>query len=149
MGYALVSALPERFYGEPFARGEDGLVRRTFTSRIHWMHELSVTEQIIRVAVEHAEKAGAARVLAINLVVGDLSSIVDDSVQFYFDFLSRDTIAEGARLRFTRIPPRLRCRQCAGEFPMRDMDWTCPHCGAAGGDVVAGKEFYLDTIEVE
>jgi len=113
------------------------------------MHELAVTESIMQVAVEHAENAGATRITQINLVVGDLSSIVDDSVQFYFDFLSKGTIAEGASLCFTRIPARLRCRECGTEFEMQDMDWTCPHCGALGGVVVAGKEFYLDTLEVE
>ncbi len=113
------------------------------------MHELSITEDVLRIATEHAEKAQAARITRINLVVGDLSSIVDDSVQFYFDFLSRGTIAAGARLHFERVAPRLRCRQCAAEFPMRDMDWTCPQCAAVGGDVVAGREFYLESIEVE
>lgn len=113
------------------------------------MHELAVTEQVLRVAIEHAERAGAARITHINLVVGDLSSIVDDSVQFYFDYLSRGTMAEGAALRFERVAPRLRCRQCRTEFAMGDRDWTCPRCRAQGGDVVAGREFYLDTIEVE
>jgi len=113
------------------------------------MHELSITEDVLRIATQHAAAAQATRITQINLVIGDLSSIVDDSVQFYFDFLSRDTIAEGARLHFERIAPRLRCRQCGTEFPMREMDWTCPACSAAGGDVVAGREFYLASIEIE
>jgi len=116
---------------------------------MHRMHELSITEDVLRIATQHAKQAQATRVTRINLVVGDLSSIVDDSVQFYFDFLSRGTIAEGARLHFCRIAPRLRCRLCATEFPMRDMDWTCPGCGAVGGDVVSGREFFLESIEVE
>lgn len=113
------------------------------------MHELGVTEQVLKVAVEQALEAGASRITCIRLVVGDLSSIVDDSVQFYFDFLSKGTMAEGAALHFERIAPRLRCRECGSEFSMRDMDWTCPSCGALGGEVVAGREFYLDAIEVE
>ncbi len=116
---------------------------------MHRMHELSITEDVLRIATQHANEAHAARITRINLVVGDLSSIVDDSVQFYFDFLSKGTIAEGAVLHFDRVPPRLRCRQCGAEFPMRDMDWTCPECAAVGGDVVAGREFYLASIEVE
>jgi hydrogenase nickel incorporation protein HypA/HybF len=113
------------------------------------MHELAITEDVLRVAIDHAQRAGARRIVTISLVVGDLSSVVDDSVQFYFDFLSRDTIAQGATLRFQRVAPKLRCRECGHEFPMRDMDWTCPACEALGGEVVAGKEFFLDTIEVE
>ena len=32
---------------------------------------------------------------AIDLVVGELSSIVDDSVQFYWDLIAEDTAAAG------------------------------------------------------
>jgi hydrogenase nickel incorporation protein HypA/HybF len=113
------------------------------------MHEMAITEEILRVAIEHAERADANRITAIRLVVGDLSSVVDDSVQFYFDFLSPGTLAEGAQLHFDRVATRLHCRQCASEFEPQGMDWHCPHCQALGGDVIAGKEFYLDSLEVE
>ncbi len=113
------------------------------------MHELAVTEEILRVAVEHAERAQARRITDIHLVVGNLSTIVDDSVQFYFDFLSPDTIAEGAKLHFERVPARLRCRQCGTEFEPQGLDWRCSQCSSLGGDVIAGREFYLDSLEVE
>ena len=58
------------------------------------MHELAVTEGILALALETAQRAGARRISGIDLVVGDVSSIVDDSVQFYFDVLSRNTPAE-------------------------------------------------------
>jgi hydrogenase nickel incorporation protein HypA/HybF len=112
------------------------------------MHELAITEEILRIAVEHAEGAGAERITDINLVVGDLSSVVDDSVQFYFDFASPGTRAEGAALHFHRVPARLRCHNCAREFTPEAMDWHCPHCQALGGEVIAGREFYLESIEV-
>ena len=113
------------------------------------MHELSITQEILRIAVEHAERANAKRIIDINLVVGDLSSVVDDSVQFYFDFLSPGTLAEGAQLHFTRIKARLKCRQCEREFEPEGMNWNCPNCDAIGGDILSGKEFYLDNIQVE
>jgi hydrogenase nickel incorporation protein HypA/HybF len=113
------------------------------------MHELAITEEILRVAIEHAERANAGRITAIHMVVGDLSTVVDDSVQFYFDFLSPGTIAEGARLDFRRVAARFRCRQCGHEYEPQAMDWHCPHCQALGGEVIAGREFYLDSMEVE
>jgi hydrogenase nickel incorporation protein HypA/HybF len=114
------------------------------------MHELAVTQRILEIALEHAHQAGAQRIGAIHLVVGDLSSIVDDSVQFYFDYLTPGTIAEGARLTFQRIPPRCRCRECGTEFaPEPGILWQCPACGAWGGEVLQGREFYIESIEVE
>lgn len=113
------------------------------------MHELAITEEILRIAVEHAEQAGSARLTDIHITIGSLSSVVDDSVQFYFDYLTPGTIAEGAQLHFTRIPTRLRCRECAREFEPQGMGWHCPACNALGGEVLAGKEFYIESIEVE
>ncbi len=110
---------------------------------------MSITQEILRIAVEHAGQAGAKRITDIHLVIGALSSVVDDSVQFYFDFLSPDTLAEGAQLHFERIEARLRCRACGREFAPQGMNWNCPQCDAVGGEVVAGREFYLDSIEVD
>jgi|GEM_PF-5568018 len=52
------------------------------------MHELSVTESVLEIACRHAGKAQAKRVTDIYLVIGRLSSIVDDSVQFYWNLIS-------------------------------------------------------------
>ncbi len=52
-------------------------------------------------------------ILAINLVIGELTGFVDDSIQFYFDFLSKDTLAQGANCVFERIAARVRCQSAA------------------------------------
>lgn len=113
------------------------------------MHELPVTEQILKVVLEHAREADAHRVLEVNLVIGDLTSFVGESIQFYFDLLARGTEAEGATLHIRRIPARVRCHSCAGEFAPDGVDWRCPHCGGLGGEVLAGRESYIESIEVE
>ena len=113
------------------------------------MHELSITRNVLDIVIKHAEQAEAQRVRAINLVVGDLTGFVDDSIQFYFDMLSPDTLAEGARLNIQRIQPRVRCRACGEEFIPQDFNWACPKCLAIGGDVLSGREFMVESIEVE
>jgi hydrogenase nickel incorporation protein HypA/HybF len=113
------------------------------------MHELPVTEEIMRIVLEHAREAKAHKVLQINLVIGDLTSFVSESIQFYFDFLSRDTEAAEAKLHIQRIPARARCYQCSAEFVPDGANWLCPECGALGGDVLSGREFYIESIEVE
>jgi hydrogenase nickel incorporation protein HypA/HybF len=113
------------------------------------VHELVVTESVLQIALESAAGADARKVVGIDLLIGDLSTFVDDSVQFYFEMLSKGTIAQGARLNFRRIPARLRCRDCGREFLPGAGEWLCPHCGAIGGDVIAGREFRVESIDVE
>lgn len=114
------------------------------------MHEMSVSQSILDIALRHAEQAGAGRIVAIDLVIGDLTGFVDESIQFYIDFLSRETLAQGAQLRFERIAPRVLCRACRAEFaPPGSRLWACPKCEALGGEILAGKEFYVASIEIE
>jgi len=113
------------------------------------VHELGVTQSILEIAVRHAEEAGAARITRLSLVVGDLSSIVDDSVQFYWDLIAAGTLAEGAELVFKRVPATLRCVDCACEFPLDHERFACPTCGSERVEVSGGQEFFLESIDVD
>ena len=113
------------------------------------MHELSVTEEVLRIALEHARQAKAERVLRINLVIGSLTSFAGESIEFYFDILSKGTEAEHASLSISHIPARARCRQCRQEFEPEATDWLCPRCGGGIEEVLSGREFYVESIDVE
>lgn len=112
------------------------------------MHELGITQNLLNLAIQHAEPAGARRITALHLVIGELSSVVDDSVRFYWEFLSRGTIAQGAALHFERVPAAFECRDCNEVFP-RNANFLCPACGSDQVQVKQGEEFYLKSIEVE
>jgi hydrogenase nickel incorporation protein HypA/HybF len=113
------------------------------------VHELSVTQQVLEITLEKARENGATAVKQINLVIGDMASVVDESVQFYFNFLGKGTLAEGARLVFRRVPITVRCRSCGNEFDVSGEEWTCPQCRKMDCQVIGGTEFYLESIEVE
>lgn len=113
------------------------------------MHELPVAESLLEIATRHARNAGASRILVINIVIGQLSSIVDDSVQFYWDIIADKTPAEGAQLVFRRIPTELLCLDCSYQYTLGDGELACPKCGGSQVRIVSGNEFYLESIEVE
>lgn len=113
------------------------------------MHEFPITSQIVKIAQKHAEKAQAVRVLKINLVVGDYSGYIGDAIRLYFDILSEGTLCEGAELSIRRVEPMLRCTACGELFKKEPYSFACPKCGGEGGPSEIGKEFYIDSIEVE
>ena len=116
---------------------------------IEGMHELAITQALLDLVLNKVEELGAKRILKINLVIGDLTGIVEECVDFYFETLSKNTKAEGAELSFRRIPARARCRDCGTEFNPEDLYWTCPSCGGWKVEITAGKECYIESKEVE
>ena len=113
------------------------------------MHELAVTESILNIAMKHASQAKAVHVTGLHLVVGQLSSIVDDSVQFYWDIISAGTICAGAQLHFERKPATLKCLDCDWLYALEGELTDCPSCHSAHIKVIAGEEFYVESIEIE
>ena len=112
------------------------------------MHELAVTESILSIATRYAQKENARQVTDIYIALGQLSSIVDDSVQFYWDIISQDSLCAGARLHFERQPARLLCLDCQKEYTLNGDLTGCPNCQSPRVKVIAGDEFQMDSIEI-
>jgi hydrogenase nickel incorporation protein HypA/HybF len=106
-----------------------------------------VTESLLEIALRHAREAEAGRITDLFLVIGELSSVIDDSVQFYWDIVSEGTAAQGATLHFRRIPAEMVCQECAETYDPK-ANLICPACGSSNVRIVSGQEFYLEAIEV-
>src|SRR4030042_4482670 len=113
------------------------------------MHELSVTESILEISLRHANQSNAKRITNLYLVIGQLASIVDDSVQFYWDIISKDTIADGAVLHFKRLPTTLACLDCDHHYSPGNNGFTCPNCKSEHVKVISGDEFFIEAIDIE
>jgi hydrogenase nickel incorporation protein HypA/HybF len=113
------------------------------------VHELSVTESILNTCLEFAKKEQAVKVTDIFLRIGALSSIVDDSVEFYWSFISKDTICANARLHFDRIPAKFHCQECQNEYSIETELSACPHCKSINVKLISGDEFQLTSIDIE
>jgi hydrogenase nickel incorporation protein HypA/HybF len=113
------------------------------------LHELTITENILRITLDHANKEQATLVTDLYLVIGQLSSIIDESVQFYWSFIAKGTIAENARLHFQRISTVFFCNSCELEYFPKNDSFTCPFCGGKNINIKSGEEFMLESISIE
>lgn len=113
------------------------------------MHELVVTQSILNIALENAKKADAKQITQINLLIGQMASLVDDSIQFYWDILSEGTIAVGAKLAIKRIPTEMRCFDCGHFFSPNSDTFDCPECNSIRVQVTQGDEMRVESIDVE
>jgi hydrogenase nickel incorporation protein HypA/HybF len=114
------------------------------------IHELAVTESLLKIVLKHAEENGANRVLSIQLQVGELRDLTEEWMQRYFDYLSEGTPAEGGKILMTRIPVAFRCEACAHTFSadIRQSNLLCPACGHERCELIAGNEFLIESIGV-
>ena len=85
--------------------------------------------------------------LSIRLRVGQLSGIVPGCLREFFPIAAAGTAAEGARLDIEPLPARIRCPDCGYEGPPEGS--ACPRCGGAAFRLIAGREFYVEAMEVE
>ena len=113
------------------------------------MHELSIVESLLSLALKNAEKANARKIVSISLVIGDYTGVMEDAVNLYFGFLSKETIAAGARIHYTHVAGQLRCRDCDLLFPLQKRDYRCPKCEGKRVEIVGGRELYIENMEVE
>ena len=76
------------------------------------MHELAVTESLLNIACDYAIRNNAQGVISLNITIGDLSNIIGDSVQFYWDIISEKTICEKSTLVFNKLSAKFICQSC-------------------------------------
>ncbi len=112
------------------------------------MHEQSIVTYLLSEAVSSARDEDARKIVSIKLTVGELTGIEKDAVIFYFGFLSKNTIAEGATLEFEYKKAWLRCRDCDIIFPKDRADFICPRCNRKVIEIVGGRELYIESMEV-
>lgn len=116
------------------------------------MHELPVTESILKIVLKHAQANGVRQVKIIRLRVGRLSDLEDGWIQRYFDYLSKGTPAEGAKLEIERTPIIMRCNACSGSYEAEAASLgslICPACGGEGGTLLSGREYTIKEMEAE
>jgi hydrogenase nickel incorporation protein HypA/HybF len=113
------------------------------------MHELAVSQSILKIALDNASKVNAKTIKSINLEIGQLASLVDESINFYWDIISEGTIAQGALLTINRIPVEMRCFDCGKVFIPAPDSFDCPYCSSIRVQVIRGEEMRVDSIDVE
>lgn len=110
------------------------------------MHELSLSGAVVNTAVKHA---GGRQVTLVSLRVGRLRQVIPDTLEFYFEFVARGTLCEGARLEQEVVPASLACNACGHEWSIEIPAFRCPACEGSDVSIASGNEFEVESIEVE
>ena len=113
------------------------------------MHELSIASRIVELVGEEVCAAGGGRVVAVTLKIGALSCVHEDALQFSFNLVREGTPLADAELRIVTVPVVIWCAACGREFALPGIQkFACPECGTLSGDIRAGRELDLESVEL-
>ncbi len=110
------------------------------------MHELSIADAIVRIALAHA---GEAKIESVEVKVGHLRQVVPDALAFAFTLVSEGTRAEGAELVMEVVPAAGVCRICGTESELPGFPLACAACGSLEVELVRGEELLVDALTME
>ena len=113
------------------------------------MHELSVTEGLLKTVLPAAEAGGATKILEIRLKIGEYSDLLPDCIQSYLDIIAAGTIAEGAKIVTETVPSTARCRACGFTGHIDYHMAKCPACASDDIELLTGREFTVEDLVVE
>ncbi|MBU0484903.1 MAG: hydrogenase maturation nickel metallochaperone HypA [Proteobacteria bacterium] len=113
------------------------------------MHEMSLAMNIVEMAVAAASREGAVKINEVELVVGELSGVLIDSLEFCLEAAARDTTAGTAVFKIIPVKGRGNCRNCDASFELDSLVSCCPHCGEYTVEVIGGKELNLQAITID
>lgn len=112
------------------------------------MHEVSVMQAALEIALEQTRANGGSRIHRMTLRVGAFSGVVPDALRFAFDVVTRDTPAEGAELVVEDVPLRCECPACGLSYEPPGYDLSCPNCPEHRTRIVSGRELDVGTLEI-
>ncbi len=113
------------------------------------MHELSIATHILELAENEARKAGSLKILGIELEIGELAGVQQDALLFGFEAVSKNSIAEQAKVTINTIPGQAKCSGCEASFPVQSFFEPCPHCATILHTIEQGEELRLVAVNVE
>lgn len=113
------------------------------------VHELSIASRVVELVGEHVCAAGGGRVAAVTLKIGALSCVHEDALRFSFNLVREGTPLADAQLRIVNVPVAIWCAACGREVTLPGIQkFACPECGTPSGDIRAGRELDLESIEL-
>ena len=113
------------------------------------MHEISLCESILEVLESEAIKQGFSKVKSVWIEIGDLSCVEPEAMLFAFDAITRNSLADGAKLKIINIPASAWCERCAKNVVVQYRFDECPDCSSPLLEADSGDEMRIKELEVE
>ena len=108
------------------------------------MHEYGIASNIADLVLENCH---GKRLEKVNLDVGALSGIFDESLKMYLGIILEDKGHKNVELVTRFVPAAFVC-VCGKDYTAEKMTDACPFCQGYDRKITAGKDCVVESIEV-
>ena len=113
------------------------------------MHEMGIAQQLVQIALDSIPKEiENPKVEKVNLKIGRLAAVVEHSLTFCFEIITKDTPLEGARLNIDFIPVMVHCKSCDNNWEVTGPVFKCPFCEDGDVEMLTGREIEITSLEL-
>ena len=113
------------------------------------MHEMSIAQTILEMVEAEMARHPGAKLLALDIQVGELSCVQDDSLRFCLEASLKDSRWPDAAIQLEAEGVGAQCNRCGQHFKPDHYQFVCPGCGSADVAVVGGQEVRLRSLEID
>jgi len=113
------------------------------------MHEMALAEGVLQILVDQSREQDFTKVKKVWIEIGELSHVEPDALDFCFDSVVRDTLADGAKLEIIRTPGKAWCHNCGKDVHISSLIEACPDCGGYQLQKTGGDDMRVRELEVE
>ena len=111
------------------------------------MHEFSIAEGMMNTIVEVV--GPSKKITRVFVTMGPLAGIAPDILSFCFPEVCNVAGMGKPELVVDKVPARMLCGACSTEYDAADLFLVCPTCGSLERTILSGREFRIDSVEVE
>ncbi|MFO7752716.1 MAG: hydrogenase maturation nickel metallochaperone HypA [Desulfobacteraceae bacterium] len=114
------------------------------------MHEMGIAQQMVNIALSSIpDDMADARVEKMHLRIGKLAAVVEHSLRFCFEIITRDTPLENTELVIEEVPVTAQCKGCGHKWEVEGPVFRCPACETGEVEMLTGRELEIQSLEVE
>jgi Zn finger protein HypA/HybF involved in hydrogenase expression len=109
------------------------------------MHEFAIAKDIINtIKTNYSENYSS--LAAINILSGNFSSTVIDSLQLGLETILKEEKLENVVIRISEVKAKVVC-ECGCKYELNDVFDLCPECSSYTRTFISGDGVMIDTIE--
>lgn len=114
------------------------------------MHEVAAMRGAVRTVLQQMEEAGAARVTAVELVLGASGHMREDAALQYWTLFTQGSPAHDAAVNITWSPATYQCFSCLHQFDSTEPaeSIACPACGEVALEIAHSDVCAVRSIKV-